>query len=316
MTDIFGSLFNILVFPGFLFLTIFGWAGEYIDRKICARLQNRIGPPLFQPFADFVKLISKEDIVPEEANPRMFKAMPIFALTASVTAIFYIPLWGVNSLYSFKGDLILVVYLLTIPTLSYFLGGWYSTSLYSKLGAVRAMTQLFAYEVPLLISVLAPALLANTWSLSGMTNFYTTHPGYWIFNIIGFIVSIVALLGKLEKVPFDIPEAETEIVAGTFTEYSGRLLGLFRLSLDIEAVVASALLASVFFPFALDLPPLAGFAIFILKVVFIIALVSLLRTVFARMRIDQMITFCWKYVAPPAFLQLLLNIVMKGILLR
>jgi NADH-quinone oxidoreductase subunit H len=263
-----------------------------------------------------VKLISKEDIVPEEANPRMFKAMPIFALTASVTAIFYIPLWGVNSLYSFKGDLILVVYLLTIPTLSYFLGGWYSTSLYSKLGAVRAMTQLFAYEVPLLISVLAPALLANTWSLSGMTNFYTTHPGYWIFNIIGFIVSIVALLGKLEKVPFDIPEAETEIVAGTFTEYSGRLLGLFRFSIDIEAIVGSALIAAVYMPFGLDLGFAAGFPLFILKILFIIFILALSRTLFARLRIDQMIEFCWKYVSPFAFLQILICLVLKGALAR
>lgn len=310
------ALFNILIFPGFIFLTLFGWIAEYVDRKLCARLQNRQGPPWFQPFADFVKLISKEEIIPEEANPTMFKLMPILALTATVTAFFYIPLWGKQSLFSFNGDLIVVLYLLTIPTLTFFLGGWYSTSLYSKIGAVRSLTQLFAYEVPLLMSILAPALLANTWSLSEMTVFYSTHPWYWAFNLVGFAISIIALLGKLEKVPFDIPEAETEIVAGTFTEYSGRLLGIFRLAIDIEAIVCSALLAAVFMPFGLNLPPVLGFLLFIIKILFIITVLAILRTVFARLRIDQMMNFCWKYVSPFAFLQLLLNLILKGFIVK
>ncbi|MCM8790243.1 MAG: NADH-quinone oxidoreductase subunit H [Candidatus Omnitrophica bacterium] len=312
----FTPFLHILVFPGFLFLVFAGLIAEYIDRKLYARLQNRVGPPFFQPLADFIKLTSKEDIVPEEANPRMFKAMPIFALTATVTAIFYIPLWSPKALYSFNGDLIVVMYLLTIPTLTYFLGGWYSTSLYSKIGAVRSLTQLFAYEVPLLMCILAPALLANTWSLSEMASFYENHSGYWLFNIIGFAVAIVALLGKLEKVPFDIPEAETEIVAGTFTEYSGRLFGIFRLSLDIEAIVGSSLIASVYLPFGFHLKPLAGFLLYMGKVLSIIAIMSLSRSIFARLRIDQMINFCWKYLSPLAFLQILICLIAKWGLYR
>lgn len=310
------SMFKILIFPGFAFLAVFGLMAEFIDRKLYARLQNRAGPPWFQPVADLIKLAGKEDIVPEEANPSMFKLMPIFALASAVTASFYIPLWRTQALFSFNGDLIVVLYMLTLPTLTFFLGGWYSTSLYSKIGAIRAITQLFAYEVPLLIAILASALLANTWSLSEMAEFYSLHPGYWLFNMIGFAVSIIALLGKLEKVPFDMPEAETEIVGGTFTEYSGRLLGLFRLTIDIEAIVGSALLAAVYLPFGLTLGPAAGFALFIVKVLFIICVLSLSRTVFARLRIDQMIDFCWKYVAPFAFLQLLLNLVLKGFVIR
>lgn len=311
------SLFNILIFPGFLFLAVFGWIAEYIDRKMYARLQNRVGPPWFQPFADFVKLVSKETVIPEEANPQMFKLMPAFAITATVTAILYIPLWRTSALFSFNGDVIVVIYLLTIPTLTYFLGGWYSTSLYSKIGAVRSITQLFAYEVPLLMSILAPALLAGTWSLSEMADFYAGHPWYRLFNIIGFAISIIALLGKLEKVPFDIPEAETEIVAGAFTEYSGRLLGLFRLSLDMEAIVGSALLAAVYLPFWLSPRyPACGFILFLVKVLLIIVTLSVLRTLFARLRIDQMMIFCWKYLAPLAFLQLLINLVLKGTIVR
>jgi len=310
------GIFYLLVFPGFLFLSAFGLAAEFLDRKLYARLQNRIGPPWFQPLADFIKLASKEEIIPDEANPTIFKLMPVLAITATVTSFFYIPSWSQKALFSFSGDLIVVLYLLTIPTLSFFLGGWYSTSLYSKIGAVRALTQLFAYEVPLLMSLLAPALLADTWSLSEMAVFYSVHPWYLLFNLLGFAISMIALLGKLEKVPFDIPEAETEIVAGTFTEYSGRLLGLFRLGIDIEAVVGASLLAAIYMPFGLGIGPVLGFPLFLLKVTAIIAMLSLSRTIFARLRIDQMVRFCWKYLAPLAFLQLLISLTMKGFLVR
>ncbi len=311
-----GSLFYILIFPGFIFLLVFGLAAEFFDRRIYARLQNRQGPPWFQPLADLIKLVSKEDIIPEEANPRIFKAMPILAVTAVVTAFFYIPLWGQKALFAFSGDSIVVLYLLTIPTFTFFLGGWYSTSLYSRIGAMRAITQLFAYEVPLFMSILGPALMANTWSLSEMAVFYSKHPWYCIFNILGFVIALVAMLGKLEKVPFDIPEAETEIVGGTFTEYSGRLLGFFRLAIDIEVIVGSSLLAAVFLPFGLNIWPIFGFFFYIAKVLLIVAALSLFRTVFARLRIDHMINFCWKYLAPAAFIQLLINLIVKGALVR
>lgn len=310
------ALFSIIVFPGFLFLSVFGLAAEYYDRKLHARLQNRIGPPWYQPVADMIKLAAKEDTIPEDANVNIFKLAPIFALTGAVTASFYIPMWSQNALYSFDGDIIVVIYLLTIPTLSFFLGGWYSTSLYSKIGSVRTLTQLFAYEVPLMMSVLAPALLANTWCLSKMDQFYTTHPWYWLFNILGFLIALTALLGKLEKVPFDIPEAETEIVGGTFTEYGGRFLAIFRLTLDIEMIVASALLCAVYFPFGFGAGPLGGFVIFVIKIMAIVTMVAILRSVFARIRIDQMIDFCWRYLAPLAFLQVLFNLALKGYLCR
>jgi len=310
------ALFSIFIFPGFLFLSIFGLLAEFIDRKICARLQNRIGPPWFQPLADLIKLLGKEDIVPTEANIHMFTLAPIFAITATVCSVFYIPIWGTDALYSFNGDIIAVLYLLTIPTLTFFIGGWYSTSLYARIGAVRAITQLFAYEVPLFMAILASALLADTWSLSEMAAFYSRHPWYWCFNLIGFGVSLIALLGKLEKTPFDIPEAETEIVAGSFTEYSGRLLAFFRLTIDIEMIVCASLFAAVFLPFGLTLDPFIGFAVYMLKVLLVVALLSLLRTIVARLRIDQMIRFCWKYVAPLALLQIVINLILKIMLFK
>ena len=309
-----GAVVDILVFPGLLFLLVFGMAGEFVDRKLYARLQNRVGPPWFQPLADFLKLVGKENVVPHEADKRMFNMAPVFALGSVVAASLYIPLWGTAPVFSFAGDLIVVLYLLLIPTLTFFLGGWYSRSIFATLGAVRAITQLFAYEIPLFIALLAPSLLANTWSISGMARYYSAHPWLWPVNLIGFGVALVSLLGKLERVPFDTPEAETEIVAGAFTEYSGRRLAFFRLAIDCEAIVVASLLAAVFLPFGLGLAPWLGFILYVVKVLFILAILALLRTLFARLRIDQMIAFCWKYVAPIAFLQVLVNLVVRELI--
>jgi len=123
-----------------------------------------------------------------------------------------------------------------------------------------------------------------------------------------------AALGKLEKVPFDIPDAETEIVGGTFTEYSGRLLALFHMTIDMEAVVTSSLLAAIFLPFGLGLPAPLGFVLYLAKVLFIVLLLTLLRTVMARLRIDQMLDFCWRILAPLALVQIVLSLVLKGVL--
>ncbi len=308
------ALFQMLIFPGFFFLIILGLAGQFVDRKLYARLQNRVGPPWFQPVADFFKLLGKESVIPEEADKRMFTLAPVFALGAVIASSFYIPLWNAKPLLAFEGDVLVGLYLLLIPTLTFFLGGWYSRSIFSTLGAVRSITQLFAYEIPLLIAVISPALLANTWSISGMVQYYTSHPGRWLFNLIGLAVAMVTLLGKLEKVPFDIPEAETEIVAGTFTEYSGRFLAFFRLAIDTEAIVSASLVAAVFLPFGFGLAPWLAFLVYLAKILAILAVLALLRTVFARLRLDQMINFCWKVVAPIAFLQVLVDLVVKELL--
>ena len=306
------ELVQILVFPGFLFLIVFGLAGEYVDRKFHAKLQNRIGPPWYQPFADLIKLSAKRELIPADVDRPMFMYTPIVALAATVTAFFYIPMWDSQAIFSFRWDVIVVLYLLTIPTMTFFLGGWYSRSMYSMIGAARTLMQLFAYEIPLFLSILAPALLANTWSLSEMTVFYNHHPWLTLVNIIGFGVSLVAFLGKLERVPFDIPEAETEIVAGAFTEYSGRLLALFRLTTDVEMMVGASLIAAVFLPFGLGFGPVLGFVFYLLKVLLVVAILTVLRTVMARLRIDQMLNFCWQIVAPVAFLQIMIDLLVKG----
>ncbi|HEX3044173.1 MAG TPA: complex I subunit 1 family protein, partial [Bacillota bacterium] len=292
------TLVYMLIFPGFLFLSSYGMICEWVDRKLYARFQNRIGPPWFQPLADFIKLMAKEEIVPAAADQLMFRFLPIISIAAIMTAFLYIPIWNTKAIFAFQGDLVVVFYLLTIPTMTFFLAGWSSTSLFATLGSVRNLSQLFAYEVPLLLSLLGPGLLAGTWSLSEINAFFIQHPLYLLFNLVGFGVAIIAVQGKLERVPFDIPEAETEIVAGSFTEFSGRLLGLFRMAIDLEMVVAAALISVIFLGGTFGLHPVLGFVLFIVKTLFVVAILALFRTVMARVRIEQMMRFCWRYLAP------------------
>ncbi len=308
------ELIQILIFPGLFFLMFAGLAFEFVDRKLHARFQNRIGPPYFQPLADIIKLFSKETIIPGEADRGMMQLMPVLAMTCAVISILYIPLFNTQAIFSFEGDIIVILYLLTIPTMTLFLAGWHSVSLFSLVGAIRSITQLFAYEVPFFMALLAPAILANTWELSKIAQFYAIHPHYALANIIGFVVSIIALLGKLEKVPFDIPEAETEIVAGPLTEYSGWPLAIYRLTLDIEMVVGAALIAAIFFPIWFAKNAFLAFILFIIKIFVVIAILTLLRTLFARLRIEQMLNFWWKYLAPAALIQLFINLVIRRLI--
>jgi NADH-quinone oxidoreductase subunit H len=303
----------MLIFPGFLFLVLFAFFAEYVDRKLYARLQNRMGPPWFQPVADFIKLAAKEDVVPEAVDTTMFTITPMVALAAAVTAFFYIPIWRHQALFSFQGDVIVVFYLLTIPTITFFLGGWYSRSLFSMLGAARSILQLLAYEVPFFLSILGAALLADSWKLSDISLYYQQHPARALVNVLGLAVALVTLMGKLERVPFDAPEAETEIVGGSFTEYSGRLLAIFRLAIGVEMIVGATLIAAVFVPFGLDTGVFA-FPLFVVKVLVIVALLALARSLFARLRIDQVISFCWQIAAPIALAQVLIDLGAKGVL--
>ena len=310
------DLFHLLIFPGLLFLTVLSFVFEYMDRKLFARMQNRVGPKWYQPLADIIKLLSKESIIPKEADRRFFTMIPAFAFAATCAAFLYIPLFTGQALYAFEGDLIVVMYFLTIPTLTFFLAGWFSSSVFAEIGAIRAMTQLFAYEVPFYMALLGPAVLAGTWSLSGISAFYHAHPFLLLANIPGLIVSLFAAQGKLERVPFDAPDAETEIVGGTFTEYSGRLLGLFKMTLNAELVVVAALISAVFLPLYFVQSALLSFFFFLLEVSAIVFLLALMRAALARFRMDQLVAFCWKMLMPVAILQIILDLVIKGGLLQ
>ena len=317
------TLVYLFIYPGLLFIFIYSTFCEWYDRKLYARLQNRMGPThtgrggILQPIADFFKLMSKEDIVPERADKGMFSALPAFGLAIVSTAMLLIPVWNYQlsqpSLISFNGDLIVLLYLLTLPTFIFFLAGWSSTNLFSTIGATRVLTMLFGYEVPLFLAVLSPAILANSWRLAEIAAFYRQRPWLMLVNLLGFVIALISVQAKLERTPFDIPHAETEIVGGTFTEYSGKKLALFRLMLDIELVVASALLATVFlggFPGGFWL----GLLNFIIKTLVVIFILSLIRATTSRIRVDQVVSFSWRYLAPLAALQLLIVILVKGLI--
>ncbi|MBN2206985.1 MAG: NADH-quinone oxidoreductase subunit H [Candidatus Aminicenantes bacterium] len=314
-------LLYVFVYPGLLFLFAYGTFCEWFDRKVYARLQNRMGPThtgrwgLLQPVADFVKLMAKEDVVPEKADKGLFTALPVVGLAVVATAMLLVPVWHVSptasGFNSFSGDIIVLLYLLSLPTLIFFLAGWSSTNLFSTVGGTRVLTMLFGYEVPLFLAVLSPALLAGSWRLAEIAAFYQARPLLLLVNLPAFAISLVCVQAKLERTPFDIPHAETEIVGGTFTEFSGKKLAFFRLMTDIELVVSSGLLATVFlggFPGGVGW----GFVQFILKTLFIIFLLSLMRAATSRIRVDQVVSFAWRFLAPAAVGQLLLVILLKG----
>jgi len=313
----------LLIFPGFLFLLTFGLFCEWVDRKVYARLQNRVGPPILQPFADLIKLLGKEDIIPRNVDRILFQYTPLMAFAAVMVPIMSIPIWSVRALYPLQGDLLLALYLLSIPTLALFIIGWSSASLYPLVGGFRAATMLFGFEVPFILTCLSGGVVAGSWSVSDVTTYMARHPATMILLLPGFIIALFALQAKLERSPFDIPHAESEIVGGTLTEYSGKKLAAMRLVDDIGMVVGSSLLAAVFlggFIFldgsfiwsGTDFTPFINFMLYIAKSLFIVFLLALVRTLFARLRIDQMLDFSWKYLAMGGILQLFLAVMYAG----
>jgi NADH-quinone oxidoreductase subunit H len=312
-------LVYILVFPGFLFQMIFSTYLEWMDRKFYARMQNRRGPlytgwnGLMQPVADIFKLFFKEDITPAGADKFMFSLMPILGLAAVLTAGLYLPVWYFTPYNSFEGDIIVVLYLLSIPTLVLFLAGWFSVSPFSLIGATRVLTQLFAYEVPFFLALLTPAVVAGSWQMEKIAAFPWTSGSPWVILLqpIAFVVALLTLQAKLERVPFDIPEAETEVVGGPLTEYSGKKLALFRIQKDILLLVGSAFIAALFLGGFRGGLLLGGLQL-VVKTMLVVFLLSVVRAAFARIRIDQIVSFSWKYLAPVSLVQLLVVLLLKG----
>ena len=297
----------LLIFPGGLFVLFAGLAYEWADRKLVARFQNRIGPRWFQPLADVAKLLSKEEIMPNGVGVGLFLALPLVALAAVLTAALYVPMAGLAPAFSFRGDLIVTIYLLSAMTLCMGLAGANTINRFSLMGATRTLTQLFSYEAPFLLALLGPAIAAGTWQISTINGYAHSHLWLLITQPVGFIVAIIGLMGKLELPPFDAPEAETEIVAGALTEYSGRGLALFRIGKDAELVIGLVLVSAFF------LGGLANPIEFILKTLVLLLVVAGLQSLFARLRIDQTVGLWWRFGAILALLQLIVLVVLKGV---
>lgn len=292
-------LIVLMLFPGGLFLLASGLAYEWADRKLIARFQNRVGPRWFQPLADVTKLLSKEEVTPEGVNVVLFYALPVIALAGALTAALYVPLAGFAPVFSFNGDLIVTLYMLSLLTLCLGLAGANTPNRFALLGATRTLTQLFSYEAPFLLALLGPALMAGTWQISHVNEFAVQNVWMAVTQPIGFMVAVVGLLGKLELPPFDAPEAETEIVAGALTEYSGRGFALFRLGKNIELVIGLTLMAAFY------LGGIASPIDFLLKTLGLLLILAFIQSLFARLRIDQVVGLWWRIGALLALLNML-----------
>jgi NADH-quinone oxidoreductase subunit H len=289
------DLIALALFPSGLLLFMVALGYEWANRKLVARLQNRLGPRWYQPLADMAKLLAKDEVLPERTIAALFYGLPIAALAGVLTAALYVPLFGLRPAFSFDGDLIVVVYLLGLPTMCMGLTGASNPDRFSLVGATRALTQFFSYEAPLLLGFLGPALVAGTWQIGEIAAYAS---GRWLVltQPVGFVVTLIGLMGELELPPFDAPEAETEIVAGALTEYSGRGLAFFRLANDVELLVGVALIAALYlggWSPALPLP--LSVLIFFAKTLGILLVLAVLQTIFARLRIDQTVGLWWRY---------------------
>jgi len=311
------DILQIIVFPGVLFLLVLAFFYEWIDRKLYAKVQNRYGPlhtgpaGLFQPVADFVKLLAKEDIVPLVCDKVIFSAAPIIYLTLPLTALFVIPIAGNTALVAFEGDLLLVMFVFTLMTITVFLAGWSSINRYSIIGGIRAVLQMMSFEIPLGLALIGPAIAAKSLSISTISQWQSTATWTILVQPIGFVVLVICLLAELETAPFNIPEAESEIVAGWLTEYSGRKLAMFRLGRNLALILASSLISVLYLGGIEQIAFIPAPVFFLIKTTVIVLLISYLRSNFARLRIDQSIRGMWRYLLPLAVLQIVL--ILSGI---
>ncbi len=283
---LFGALFALLIFPGGLFLIANGLAYQWVRRKLVARLQNRIGPRWFQPLADTVKLLAKEEIIPDGVNTVLFVGLPVVALAGALTAALYLPLAGLAPAYGFSGDLIVTVYLLSLLTICTSIAGTNGNDRFSMMGAIRTLTQLFAYEAPFMLALLGPAVAAGSWQIGVIA---ANHNWLLVAQPVGFVAAVVGLMGKLEMPPFDAPEAETEIVAGALTEYSGRGLAIFQLSRMVELVAGLTLIAAFYLGGVVN--PLD----YLLKTLVLLVGLAGLQALLTRIRILQTVGLWWRY---------------------
>lgn len=316
---------RVLVFPGFVFLLAFSLFCDWFERKVRARMQNRMGPSytgpagLLQPIADYIKLLTKEDIIPAQATRLLFTVAPVLAVSLFVFTFYYIPIDGLNIIpnSSFEGDLILVLVLITIAEFTMFLSGWSSTNPYSGIGATRVLTQFLGYDIPLILFAIGPAFLSGSLSISTIATKQTLP--FVALTPWTFILMVITLQAELGKDPFDIPHAETEIVAGYTTEFSGRKLAFIEIAKDIQVVLGAALVTVLFLggPYG---PVLFGSSAvwytfwFVVKVLAVIFLLEYVGSVAARLRIDQVVRANWRLMMPISLLALALTIVCEPLL--
>lgn len=311
------------------------------ERKVSAFMQDRVGPNrvgyrgLLQTIADFVKLIQKEDIISEGADRKFFNMAPFLVFAGSYAVYAALPF---TSGYIGSETDLGIFYIVAISGLAVagiLMGGWASNNKYSLYGALRSVAQIVSYEIPTALIILSMIMLTGTMSLSQMTEMQTAY--FWNWNIfggaewtlskfilipfmfVGFLIFYISSLAEVNRLPFDMPEAESELVAGYSTEYSGIKFSMFFLAEYGNMFAVSALVSIIFFggyqsPFGyigntLDIQWLIPFEQlfwFILKGLFFVFVQMWLRWTLPRVRVDQLMTICWKYLIPYSFVNLII----------
>jgi len=277
------------------------------ERKMAARMQSRLGPTLvgpfglLQPVADVLKLLQKEDIVPDEADRVLFNLAPPLGAIGALAVAAVVPF----SATIIGADLDAgVLYLLAIGALGVlpvFIAGWGSNNKFALLGAMRAIAQSVSYEVPLVLAALVPVILTGTMKVSAIVEYQAQH--HWLIawpfflGVPAFVLFMLAMLAESNRIPFDIPEAESELVAGITTEYTGMKFALFYMAEYLHTLIASAVAAALFLggwdgPFAPGLHWMAA------KTLGLFAFVYWVRWTLLRFRSDQLMALCWRWLVP------------------
>ncbi len=314
----------------------------WLERKISAAAQQRVGPEyagalgILQPMADGLKLLVKEDIIPQKADSLLFTLGPILVLIPVILSWLIVP-FGQNLLISNVGiGIFLWIALSSIQPIGLLMSGYASNNKYSLLGGLRAAAQSISYEIPLALAVLAVVMMSNSLSTVDIVNQQNT-AGLFSWNIfrqpVGFLIFWICALAECERLPFDLPEAEEELVAGYQTEYAGMKFALFYLGSYINLILSSLLVSILYlggwgFPIPIDLitnslgqSPNApviqilaatiGIIMTVFKTYFLVFLAILLRWTTPRVRIDQLLDLGWKFLLPIALVNLLFTAALK-----
>ncbi|HHN46356.1 MAG TPA: NADH-quinone oxidoreductase subunit H [Planctomycetes bacterium] len=290
------SIFMLLVFPGFLFTAVAGMVASWIDRKVTARVQYRVGPPPLQPLYDFIKLLGKETIVPRGASRWVYLGAPLVGLSAvtlfsaMVGAAVFWPQYG------FTGDLIVALYLLAIPSLALIAGGAASRNPIASVGASREMKMMLGYELPILLAVGVVLVLTNGEIRLGelvRQQAEQAPTGPWVLaTVLAMVAVIFGMQAKLGLVPFDAAESETELMGGILVEYSGVPLAIYRLTRTMLLWSLPLFVVAVFW--GADAHDIAGGFLTVAKYVALLVIITLMRNTNPRVRIQHAVGFLWK----------------------
>jgi NADH-quinone oxidoreductase subunit H len=281
-----GYVCAALVWPGLLGAAALGFLYLWIARKLTARLQGRQGPPFYQPFFDFVKLLGKQTVMPAAVSEPLFRALPIVSATATTLALLIVPVPGYPA-WSFPGDLVLLVYLLEVPMLCDVLAGYVTRSIYAQVSATREAVMSLGYNVPFLAAIIAMAQRAGSFRLEDLQQ--TPVGPVWLFAAIAFLLAVPA---RLKSNPFSVANAEQEVVGGSHLEYSGTALAIFELSHALEVVVLVNLFTALFVV-AVRESVMASAALYLTVSVALVAAVTCVAATTARLRVSQAFRFYW-----------------------